>query len=404
MKDDAAEYGEPPEDDGLDADADSNADDRDEPRLHVSPDVLRNLSTFSALQRHVAGLDLSAIRSIQRTFEQSAAFAELPKFAAAHNAVVENVRRSIDMSSIQAVLDQMASAVDAVAIARVQQQWADVVANAIDLPSLKAANEGLIRSADFGGLGEAQQRLLDAIKVEIDFSALTRTIDLGFDNGSFRALLDRLDSWIPGNLRRYRKLEDVARITLDEGLPLSWVPRTEIVEALVDAADDHEREQILTDRFDDILDDCSAVLVDIACEWADQCRSAIGALAAGFDAPAQSHAGNIIDSVVLRLLGRTGRDIAKKNTQHEFAALPLQLVSESLTLRPLYRAFTQWFPDGGDRPPEHFARHATAHAVGHRGLFGKHQALIAVMLATSLTRQFWDDPDAPQDDLPGPPS
>lgn len=214
---------------------------------------------------------------------------------------------------------------------------------------------------------------------------------------SFRALRDRLDTWIPANLRRYRKLEDVARITLDAGLPLSWVPRTEIVEALVDATDDHDREQILTDRFDDILHDCRSVLVDIACEWADQCRNAIGALAAGFDAPAQSHAGNIIDSIVLRLLGR---GIAKRNAHDEFAELPLQLISESLTLRPLYRAFTQWFPGGGDPPPDHFARHTTAHAIGHRGLFGKHQALIAVMLATSLTRQFWDDPDAPRDDPP----
>lgn len=172
------------------------------------------------------------------------------------------------------------------------------------------------------------------------------------------------------------------------------------MDALVEAADDEEREQILTDRFDDVLDDCRSVLADIACEWADQCRSAIEALAAGFDAPAQSHASNIIDSIILRVLGRTGRELAKRKSQHDFAELPLQLVSESLTLRPLYRAFTRWFPDGGDPPPNHFARHATAHAVGHRGLFGKHQALISVMLATSPSRQFWDDPDAPPEDPP----
>lgn len=151
---------EPPDDDGPNDDADGS----DEFAGHVSPDILRNLSAFSALQRHVAGIDLSAIRSIQRTFERSAALTELPKFAAAQSAVVENIRRSIDLTGIQAVLDQIASAVGTAGVASVQRQWAEVIAKAIDLPSLKAANDSL--------LGEANQRFLDATKVGIDFSAL----------------------------------------------------------------------------------------------------------------------------------------------------------------------------------------------------------------------------------------
>jgi len=105
MEGDPAED-EPPEDGGLnddDADPDADAEANDELAGHVSPDVLRKLSAFSALQRHVAGIDLSAIRSIRRTFEQSTALAELPKFAAAQSAVVESIRRSIDMTGIQAV-------------------------------------------------------------------------------------------------------------------------------------------------------------------------------------------------------------------------------------------------------------------------------------------------------------
>ena len=70
--------------------------------------------------------------------------------------------------------------------------------------------------------------------------------------------------------------------------------------------------------------------------------------------------------------------------------LPLQLAAENLTLRPLFRAFTAWWPESGESPPDFFARHATAHAVGHVGVFSPISALTAVMLATSLTVQYSD--------------
>ncbi len=174
-------------------------------------------------------------------------------------------------------------------------------------------------------------------------------------------------------------------------VPLAWVPRSAIVDALLASDTLQERALLLDERLTDILDDCEAVLVDIPHEWAKECVAAISALRAGFEGPAQSHAGNIIDSIVLRLHGRNGRDRAKARAGEPFDGIPLRLASESLALRPLYRAFVKWWPGQGDPPPEHFARHTTAHAVGHPGLFHRRHALVAVMFATSLTVQFWDD-------------
>jgi hypothetical protein len=76
----------------------------------------------------------------------------------------------------------------------------------------------------------------------------------------------------------------------------------------------------------------------------------------------------------------------------EYAAF--RVAGENLALRPLYRALVTWFPNSGKPLPGHFARHPMAHAVGQRGLFQARHALIAVMLAVSLTAQFWDDPAA----------
>lgn len=137
-----------------------------------------------------------------------------------------------------------------------------------------------------------------------------------------------------------------------------------------------------------MLDDCEALLAEYEHECAAQCLQAIRALRAGFGPPAQSHAANIIDSIVLRLLGQNGRAEASQRAQEDFDEFPLQLAAENLTLRPLFRAFTKWWPSSKVPPPTFFARHPTAHAVGYTNVFADTSALVAVMLATSLTVQF----------------
>ena len=122
--------------------------------------------------------------------------------------------------------------------------------------------------------------------------------------------------------------------------------------------------------------------------WRAECREAVDALRAGFRGPAQSHASNIIDSIVLDLHGRDGRQHAKAKARETFEDTSLQLAAENLSLRPLFLAFVPWFPHSGEPPPEHFTRHATAHAVGRGGVFNSTSALVAVMLATSLTMQY----------------
>jgi len=76
-----------------------------------------------------------------------------------------------------------------------------------------------------------------------------------------------------------------------------------------------ERTTVLDDRFADILDDCEEALVDTKHEWPRQCRAAISALRAGYEGPAQSHGANIIDSIILRLMGKNGREQAKKRAE-----------------------------------------------------------------------------------------
>lgn len=243
---------------------------------------------------------------------------------------------------------------------------------------------------------QQQQELLASITKHFDYSALTSQLSSLVEEIDWAALRESIGRWLPENLRGSEDLESIGKICLDEGLPLTWVPRGKIVHELMEAKTAEDRQRILEERSADILDDCRDVLSDISHDWANQCRSAISALRhTDLHGPAQSHAAGIIDSIVLTVLGDGGRMIAKQKASEPFDDLPLYLAVESLVLRPLFLGFAQWRPGSGDPVPSSFARHATAHAVGQEGVFTRLNALVAVMLATSLTVQYWDDPAAP---------
>lgn len=203
------------------------------------------------------------------------------------------------------------------------------------------------------------------------------------------------DRWAPDNLRgleiRYAKA--AFALSLDEGLPLSWVPRGETVVLLAEADSAATRHEILTARRDDILDDCETVLSPITHEWATQCRSAIKSLRLGLFGPAQSHAANIVDSIVMALGSNNQRKDAVELAQRDPDSISLVAAGMFLALRPLAHAYVQWHPGTDDPLPTHFARHPTAHAVGHPELFDPTYALVGVMLATSLTVQFYSELD-----------
>ncbi len=341
------------------------------------------LDTFAALQRHLASIDFMATHAAQRAIVLTGGF---QKIVDAQNAIAKSFARSLDFSHLAQTYKALAGAGATAQAMAAQRQWAESLAKSIDFSALNAA---LASSTALG----ASAAFAESLRRQTDFFAqIADAVTFKLPAIGIPGLLEALDRWIPINLRDVVGLDVVATIALDEGLPLSWVPRTEIVLLIIEADGPEERIEILTEQRGDILDDCENAIASIAHEWAVQCRSAIAAMRSDLDSPAQSHASNIIDSIVLGLHGGKGRERAKARAQEDFDALPLQLAAESLTLRPLFRAFTTWFPNQGDDPPDYFARHATSHAVGHPGIFRPTSALLAVMLATSLTVQY-----APED-------
>ena len=244
-----------------------------------------------------------------------------------------------------------------------------------------------IEKAPWAGALNAHSLGLSALfKPQTDLARLLGEIRLPkWDIPDWQGVLRR---WRPDNLHEVPDLNAVAMVALEEGIPLSWVPRPEIVAALIEADGPEARLAIIAERRDDMLDHCEARLDVIAHEWAEQCSEAIRAMRHGLIGPAQSHAANIADSIVLSRFGKRGRAAATRRASENLGDQLLQQAAEHLTLLPIKRALTDWWPGGDAPPPDHFSRHATVHAVGCRGVFTPQSATIAVMLATSLTVQF----------------
>ena len=329
-----------------------------------------DLAAFAAIQRQLAAVYFTQLEVAKRAIEQTTAIRSTNIFAA-HDAIVRSFARSFDFSGIAAAHKSIIDA-GALRVAAPEKQWADSLRRAIDFSAL---HDAFASSAALLSSLETSQALAEFLKQQTDFrERIAESIIFKIPEIDFSHWIEVVRQWLPGNLHDVQDLDGVATVALDEGIPLAWIPRTEIVVALIEADGPKARLRILTERQDDILDDCEAGLASITHEWSVECRNAIRTLRLGFDGPAQSHASNIVDSIVLALPGRGGRDEVAERAQDDFNDLPLQLAAENLTIRPLLRAFTPWWPDSDTTPPNHFARHPTSHAVGHPG--SSHRCLL----------------------------
>lgn len=388
----------PDDENSLEGDPDEDGSEQDERdddapgdrgiRIPIDPSIFESLIPFRNLQRTIASIDFSGVRAAQQAAAASAA--QIPNLPM----IQLDVQRLIGESVNFAALDDLQKSIAASALPD-RTAWAESLARSLNIEALHNVNT-VLAGADFPAFAAAESAIADALTSHTqEWLKSFQTIDV-------LRLVESLDRWLPDNLRTVDDLEAVALIALDEGIPLSSVPRTPIVVRLVQAATPDGRLALLDAHRADIVDDCANAVAEIPHQWARECEEAIQALRVPLNGPAQSHAAGIIDSIVLCTLGSKGREVAKQRATEDWEDLALRVAGESLALRPLYRALVTWFPNTGTPPPDHFARHATAHAVGQPGLFHARHALIAVMLAVSLTVQFWDDPSAIGGVLPEP--
>ncbi len=196
-----------------------------------------------------------------------------------------------------------------------------------------------------------------------------------------RRLMDNLPTNWPRDGSRLNNSWQV----LQDGIPIAYVPRAEIVHKILEEDAYEDRARVVADNRLDIADDCRAALDSRTLHYTVADLSvlideAVAVLVEGRFASAQSLAVNIADNIVRRTMDpkwKYGRIVATiKDSRFED-----ELTSVALAFQPTLRFYEFW--RFGGTPPRRLNRHRTAHWLTPEHVT-EANATASVMLATSL--------------------
>ncbi|MFI2563559.1 hypothetical protein [Paenarthrobacter sp. NPDC018779] len=209
------------------------------------------------------------------------------------------------------------------------------------------------------------------------------------DFGWISDLLDvhiKLEQVLPPNWPAKVDLDLIESILNEEGIPLVWIPREEIVSLLLQAPDRTARIKILIENRDTVLADCSEALKRITnTSFQDQlplARRVISALEAGFDEPAQALAVTVTETAVAATMSGNYSKV-KKDVHLNFDDIPFTKVRVQAALAPIGLFYTAWYAHWNKPKPAELSRHITVH-VASTEHYTSDNALLAAMLMASV--------------------
>lgn len=241
---------------------------------------------------------------------------------------------------------------------------------------VRVTTEELLRSsAHIGAIIEAFER--QTASLFIDFKA--------FDD--FAKRLEGFLGSLPNVGGAVHSMVEYENCTERDGIPIIWLPRPDVVNLLIAAADRETRVAILLDPESEILEDCKAIASEISHPelqaLADLVMQAQRAHASGFSAAAQTLGVVLCEAAINGLLGE-GRFETQRQAVDEMGEMPLKYFRSILCLWPVSKFYQMWHRS--DPIPRETNRHASVHRF--LDAYSREHALIAIMLATSLVREW----------------
>lgn len=252
-----------------------------------------------------------------------------------------------------------------------------------DPSRVASAFSGIARTA---GIGEAATKLnLQGVIPQVDFSAILPKIE--FPWAGLSELAQRIRERLPPNWPDDIDLDAVQAVIQDDGLPLVWVPRAEIVANLLAAADRTARVELLLAHEQEIIADCRAVLSGISHDTlTGQLPLAVKALDAfksGHYEAAQALAVTVTETAVSDALGSYAE--ARQKAAFDPDRVTLRQLRVQAALAPIGPFYTIWYPRSGKPAPETLSRHVTVHHADQRH-YTRGNSAVAVLLLTSVLR------------------
>lgn len=203
-----------------------------------------------------------------------------------------------------------------------------------------------------------------------------------------RALLEDFGRHEPPNWPADLDFDRAVEVICDDGLPLVWVPRAELVQEVVDADDRRARVAVLLAHRPALVADCRAVLREVTHpvltgqqQLAGRC---VEAFEQGHDEAAQALAVAVTETAVSRAL-RGNYAKVKQQVLFDPDLVPFTQLRLRAALAPIHRFYTDWSPQSPYPAPEAVSRHVTVHHADPSH-YTEANSLIAVLLACSLLR------------------
>lgn len=185
------------------------------------------------------------------------------------------------------------------------------------------------------------------------------------------------------------QIDAVVELVNEEGIPVAWVPRTTILEALLGASPGDERSLLLINHRDEILEDCTSALARLEGDTAEFpalpiAQKVLAGCRDGHWEIAAVTAVTIVHGTVeaLRWASDRQRAIRQHALQTDEGSDRLM---EQATRAPLVRFYDEWHAKSGKPRPAHLSRHVVAHNLAPDQVTERN-CIVAVMLMASLLR------------------
>ncbi|MEV7608519.1 hypothetical protein AB0N61_03455 [Microbacterium sp. NPDC089320] len=188
------------------------------------------------------------------------------------------------------------------------------------------------------------------------------------------------------------RIDEIIAMIDSDGIPVAWVPRGEILQALLDAPSADERSLLLIAHRDEILEDCQHTLARVEEEPSIPTlplaqKVLLGATDGHWELAALS-AVAVVHGIVEALRWAS----AQQNVAAHHALKPTvgrEHLVEQATRAPLIRFYDDWNEKSGKPRPTHVTRHVVSHKLAPDQV-SERNCVVAIMLMCSLLRTVYE--------------
>lgn len=210
------------------------------------------------------------------------------------------------------------------------------------------------------------------------------------------SFLDKIREAYPPNWSRLVDPKIADEVLYKDGIPIVWVPPSQILDKVLQAPDRESRMAILIGEQNLIVEDCERVVKEcVHPDLSGQLPLAIAVIKAWRSHPeaAQALAVNLTDSLIKsfpnHILPIKQYEKIKNTVKVDLDQILFVKIRVWYALAAIYVFFTTHWASSGLPLPKELSRHVSTHEV-HIDHFHRENSLLALMLMTSIMRTYQD--------------